>query len=68
MNDGRFDEDGFMINPRLWDEDLAELIADHTTSNRANQCSCVFARTAAASGQSDGNPETDHKNQRTKPS
>lgn len=28
MNDGRFDEDGFMINPRLWDEDLAKLIAE----------------------------------------
>lgn len=28
LNDGRFDEDGFMINPRLWDEDLAKLIAE----------------------------------------
>ena len=27
LNDGKFDEDGFMRNPRLWNEELAELIA-----------------------------------------
>lgn len=25
---GQFDEDGFLKNPRLWNEDLAELIAE----------------------------------------
>jgi tRNA 2-thiouridine synthesizing protein E len=28
LNAGQFDRDGFIKNPRLWSEDLAELIAD----------------------------------------
>jgi len=28
VNAGQFDEDGFIKNPRLWNEDLAELIAE----------------------------------------
>ena len=28
LNTGQFDDDGFMKNPRLWNEDIAELIAD----------------------------------------